>query len=331
MNIFVAIPEGIVRDTFLTKENVELLESLGNVRWNETGANLTAEQLRDELPDVDVLVTAWGTPKLEAEVLEKANRLKLLAHTCGSVAHYVTDAMYDRGIRVVCGNEAFASSVAEGTVGYIIAALRNLPRTVQNFAEHGWPTEYKYTQSLLDQNVGIVGYGAISRYLIGFLKPFGVHIKLFSRHTSEEKARELGVEKASLEEIFSTCKIISINSSRTAQNYHMISDELLGMLKPDCLLVNTSRGDLIDEAAMAKHLRQNHFRAILDVYEVEPLPMDSPLRGLENAILIPHQGGPTTDRRAVAARLVIDDIRNMIEGRPLENEISASRATTMTH
>ena len=331
MNIYVEIPTGLIRDTFLTPENIALLESLGNVQWNPSAEHLTPEQMRDALVDVDVCVCCWGITPFSSFVLEKANKLKVIAYVGGSVNHFATDAVYDKGIYVLSGNQEFARSVAEGNLGYIIAALRRLPQTVQDFAENGWPTVYTRTESIIEQNVGIVGLGTISRYLIQYLKPFDVNIKIFSNHTTDEEAAELGVEKVSLEEMFRTCKIISVNSSRTPKNYHMISDELMGLLRPDCLLVNTSRGSLIDEEAMAKHLRQGHFRAIIDVYEVEPLPMDSPLRGLENAILIPHRGGPTTDRRAAAARIVIEDIRNLKDGKPLKHTVGRARAATMTH
>ena len=331
MKILVETPAGIVRDTFFTPENIRILNSLGIVMWNDSGKHLSAHALRDALEDVDAIVCSWGIHRFDSFVLEKANRLKVIAYVCGSVNHIVTDEVFDRGIHVLSGNEEFARSVAEGILCYMLVALRRIPQTVQSFSEKGWPSEYTVNESLLEQNMGIVGLGAISRYLIGYLKPFDVRIKLFSNHTTAEEAAALGVQKASLEEIFSTCKIISINSARSPKNYHMISDELMGHLKPDSLLFNTSRGDLIDEKAMAEHLKQNHFRAILDVYEEEPLPMGSPLWGMENAILIPHQGGPTTDRRAAAARIVIEDIRNMLEGRPLKQEISCSRAATMTH
>lgn len=331
MNILVAIPAGVVRDTFLTEENVKLLKSLGNVKWNDIGRNYTPEELAEELVDIDVCVGCWGVGRFDEQVLAKANRLKLIAYVAGSVNYIVSDEMYARGIKIVCGNEAFAESVAEGTLGYMIAALRGIPQVVRNFDENGWPKQYIFTGSLLDRTVGIIGLGSISRYLIGMLKPFRCKIKVFSNHTSDEEAAALGVQKASLEEIFSTCSIVSVHWARTPQNYHRINDELLSLLKPDSILVNTARGDIIDEEAMARHLQAGHFRAILDVYEKEPLPEDSPLRHLDNAILLPHRGGPTTDRRAFAARLTIDDIIRLQKGEPLQNEISATRAEQMTH
>lgn len=331
MNIFVAIPKGIVRDTFLTEENVRFLESLGNVKWNDRGRNCTPEEFADALVDMDVCVGCWGLCKFDEKVLAKANRLKLVAYVGGSVNYFVTDEMYARGIRVVCGNDAFAESVAEGTLAYMETALRNIPAAVRAFDESGWPKVYIRTESLLDQTVGIIGLGAISRYLIGMLKPFRCRIKIFSNHTSEEEAAALGVEKASLEDIFSTCKIVSIHWARTPQNYHRINDQLLSLLKPDSILINTARGDIIDEEALGRHLQAGHFRAVLDVYEKEPLDDNSPLKHLENAILLPHRGGPTTDRRAVAARLTLDDIARLQKGEPLQNEISSERAAMMTH
>lgn len=331
MKIYVETPTGIIRDTFFTPENIAMMNALGTVEWNPSSEHLTPEELRDALVDVDVCFCCWGVPPFDSVVLEKANKLKIIAYVGGSVNYVVTDESYNRGIHALSGNEEFARSVAEGTLGYIIAALRRLPQTVNEMAEHGWQRVYSRTDSLLEQTVGIVGLGAISRHLINYLKPFDVKIKLFSNHTSDEEAAALGVEKVSLEEMFKTCKIISVNSSRTPKNHHMINDELMSLLTPDCLIVNTSRGSLIDEAAMAKHLQKGHFRAILDVYEEEPLPMDSPLRGLENCILMPHRGGPTTDRRGAAARIVIEDVKNIMEGRPAKNEIAQARAATMTH
>lgn len=331
MKMFVETPTGIIRDTFFTPENIERMNALGEVVWNPYDRHLTPEELRDALVDVDVCFCCWGVPPFDATVLEKANKMKVIAYVGGSVNYVSTDESYKRGIICLSGNEEFARSVAEGNLGYIIAAQRRLPQTVNEMAETGWQHVYRRTDSLLEKTVGIIGLGSISRYLISYLKPFDCKIKLFSNHTSEEEAAALGVQKASMEEIFKTCQIISVNSSRTPKNYHMVTDELMSLLTPDCLIVNTSRGSLIDEAAMAKHLKAGHFRAILDVYEEEPLPMNSELRGLENCILIPHRGGPTTDRRAAAARIVIEDVKNIMEGRPAKNAVSQSRAAVMTH
>lgn len=331
MNIYVAIPEGDTRRTFLTDDNVAFLETLGRLTWNDTGDNLPPEQFARALEDVDVLVCGWGTPSLTEDMLRYANRLKLVAYVCGSVANVATDAMYAKGIRILSGNEAFAVSVAEGTIAYMLCALRYIPFYVDYMRTEGWRPVENHSFGLLGRTVGIVGYGAISRHLLKLLKPFGVKIKLYSGHMTAEEAQELGVEKATLEEIFSTCDVVSLHCARNAKNYHLVDGKLLSLLRDGAVLINTARGDVIDEEALAREAATGRIRAMLDVYEEEPLRMDSPLRGMENVILMPHKGGPTQDKRRDAGRIVLEDIARFQKGEPLQNEISPSRAKMMTH
>lgn len=331
MNIFVSIPLGKNRDTFLTAENVAFLETLGTLTWNNTEEYLNAEQMCDALENIDVLVCGWGTPKLTDEVLSKANRLKLVAYVAGSVANVVSEAMYSREIRIVCGNEAFARSVAEASLAYMLCALRYIPYYNSQMQNGLWKTEASYGRALNDQTIGIIGYGAISKYLLDLLRPFNVKILLYSGHMTQEQAGNLGVQKASLEEIFSTCKVISVHTARSAKNYHMIDERLLRMMQDEAVLVNTARGDIIDEEALIRVAREGKLRAILDVFEEEPLPANSGLRGMDNLILMPHCGGPTIDKRCDAARLVLDDILRLQQGVPLQNEIVAARAATMSN
>jgi len=330
MNILVATPAGATRDTFITKENAAFLKSLGHVVWNEGSTPWSRDQWRDALEDMDVVVSAWGIPRFDDDLLQKADHLKLVAYLCGSVNHIVSDEMYARGIRIVCGNEIFAQSLAEGTLAYILSALRRIPEYTAIMQRDGWKPPQYGCEALSYQTVGIVGLGATSRYLIELLKPFHVDIKVCSQHTPETELEKLGARKASLEDIFSTCKVVSLHVARRPENYHMVNDALLSRMQPSALLVNTARGDIIDEQALAAHIRSGHIRAILDVYEEEPLSMDSPLRNLTDGILLPHLGGPTIDRRPAAARTVFEDIQNLKNGLPLKNEISPSRAATMT-
>lgn len=330
MRIFMAMPVGLVRDSFMTKENIELLESLGEVIWNESEERLTPEVLRDALVDVDVCVCGWGCPKFDEVVLEKANKLKLVAYTAGSVAHIVSPAMYEKGIRIVCGNEVFARVVAEGTLAQMLYSMRRYAQYDMRVCH--WKPVIFNNESLFEQRIGIVGYGAISRNLIEMLKPFKAEIKLFSKHTTAEQAAAMGVQKASLEEIFSTCRIISLNTAKNPENHHMINDALLSLMEQDAVLINTARGDLIDEEALAKHLQSGHIRAGLDVYAHEPPVAEHPFWTIpaDRLHMMPHMGGPTMDQRPAAARFVFEDIIRFQKGEPLQNEISASRSQTMT-
>lgn len=332
MKIFVEMPKDKTTATFMTPENIALLESLGEVTWNESDTHLTPEQLRDALEGVEVCVCGWGVPKFDEVVLEKADKLRHIAYVAGSVANLVTDEMYAKGIRISCGNEGFAESVAEGTMAHILASLRRLKEYDARKTTTPWwdPNDFA-PERLIEQTVGIVGYGAIARHLLKMLKPFRVKVKLYSRHTTEEQAAALGVQKATLEEIFSTCKVVSLHCAQSPETFHMVDDRLLSMMPQGALLVNTSRGSVIDEAAMARHVADGHIRVSLDVYEREPPLPDSPLRQLPDSLIMqPHLGGPTLDYRPVAARYALEDIIRLEKGEPLEHEVTASRSKTMS-
>lgn len=330
MKILIAMSDNEVTRSFLTDENLEMLSRLGTIYWDHSIETIAPEWLRDHLPGMDVCICGWGVPRFDAALLEKADSLKLVAYVAGSVFNIVSDEMYARGIRIVCGNEMFAQSVAEGTMAFMLASLRKIVSYDRRVHSGLWRSEMFTSESLLGKTVGLVGYGAITRHLIPMLKPFHVKIKLFSKHMTPEAAEALGVQKASLEEIFSSCDIVSLHCARSTENYHLIDRRLLQLLRDGAVLVNTARGDIIDEAALAEELGTGRFQAVLDVYEQEPLPVDSPLRSMENVILLPHTGGPTTDRRPVCARIVIDDIAHLKNNLPLENEILPWRAKMMT-
>lgn len=332
MKIFVEMPKDATTATFLTQENIDLIESCGEVTWNPYDRHLTPEEFRDALEGVDACVCGWGVPKFEGVVLEKANQLKFIAYVAGSVANTVSQEMYDKGIRISSGNDGFAESVAEGTMAHILASLRRLKEYDARKTTTPWwdPNDFA-PERLIEQTVGIVGYGAIAQNLLKMLKPFRVKVKLYSRHTTQEQAAQLGVQKATLEEIFSTCKVVSLHCAQTPETFHMVNEELLSKMPQGALLINTSRGSVIDEAAMARHVSSGHIRVSLDVYEREPIQPDSPLRQLDDSLIMqPHLGGPTLDYRPVAARYAIGDLIRWLKGEQTQHEVLAWRAKTMS-
>jgi len=330
MRLLVSIPEGTVRDTFIPESTAALLHTLGEVKWNPLSRNYTPEELRQELSGVDVCLTGWGHPRFDEAVLSGADRLRLVAHTGGSVASLASHALYQRGVRVISGNEVYARSVAESVIAYALTVLRDIPGYLSEMRESGWRPDNFKNEGLLDQTVGLVGFGAIARYTAAMLRAFDAKIKVFSRHMSAAEAAELGVETASLEEIMSSCRIISVHSAATPATRCQISRELLQKISPGAVFINTARGSVVDEEALAQELRTGRFRAILDVYGQEPLPMDSPLRGLPGVYLMPHMGGPTIDQRRRVTERLIQDIRALLDGAPLSMEITEEAAVRMT-
>lgn len=330
MNILVTLSDK-VKETFLTPEIIQRIEETGKVTWlSGNPPDFTEEVLREHIKGIDICITGWGIPRFSARVLENADRLKLVAHTAGSVANLVSDELYEKGVRVVSANKVFAESVAESVIAYLLSALRDIPYYVNDMKQGGWKSGDYYNRGLLDQTIGLVGFGEIPRYLAPMLKPFRAKLKAFDEYVDAETMAEYGVEKVELDELFTSCPIISVHLPRTDETYHMIDKGLLGMIQDDGILINTARGSVINEEALVEELKTNRIKAVLDVFEEEPLSDESPLRKLDNALLIPHMAGPTVDRRKYATMAVLDDIDNFISNKPLVHEISAIRALRMT-
>ena len=330
--MLVTIPEGDVRSTFLPKHIQERLNSLFDTTYNDTGRQFTKQELQTLLPQYDAVLTGWGTPMLSAEVLQGNQRLQLIVHTGGSVGNLVDAYVYENGIRVFSGNQLYAESVAEGAIAYMLMAQRRLPYYLDRVQEGYWRTEADVWEGLLDKTVGIIGIGTISTILIRMLQVFRVKIKVYSRHEiPEELISQYHVQPASLEEIFSTCDIVSIHSSLNSQTRGGIRREHFRLLKENALFLNTARGDVLDEEDLIAELKTGRFRAVLDVYHREPLPADSPLRTLPNVYAIPHMAGPTLDRRPYITEALLREAERFFQGETdFSLEISRNSASRMT-
>lgn len=330
MNILVTQPEGQVKDTFFTTAEIDKLHSIGNVTWNPSSKQFSRDDLREKLRGIDVCISGWGCERFDEFVLQNADKLKIIAHTGGSVSTIVSDELYERGIKVISGNWIYAESVAEGVLAYILASLRELPYYNSLVQNGGWRTEFFHNESLLDQTVGLVGFGSVAKYLVEMLKPFRTEIKVYDPYVTDILLKEYGVVRAELEEIFRDSKIISLHVPQIPETFHMVDKELLESMQEGALIINTARGSVIDENALAEVLQAGKIKAVLDVYEEEPLPSDSKLRGLSNAILIPHMGGPTIDRRRFVTAELIKDIESFMEGGSMRFEISKGYAAAMS-
>lgn len=332
MNIYVAMPKGHVRDTFFTSRSKAMVDALGDVTYNTYDRQLTAEELRDTLPGVDVLIAGWGCAPITQEILSKADSLKMIAYTGGTVAAFITDAVYEKDIIVLSGNEIFAESVAESNICYIMAVLRQVPKYDAMMGLGGWHEPDFYNEGLMDKSVGIIGFGTTSKYLAKMLAPYHCEIKISSGHLTQAEAAQYGATVVSRDEIYETCDIISLQVAGTAANYHMIGEEQLKKMKDGALLVNTSRGKVIDEEALIRELETGRIRAALDVYYREPPFADNKLRYLPNVLTMPHMAGPTIDRRQYVTMALAKDIQAFIDGKRDDFfcQITSARRMTMS-
>lgn len=333
MKALISLARGTQYETFFTPENERLASSLGSILWNDAPRPLTKAQVSERIADCDCYVTLWGSARLDADILAHAPRLRLLMHLAGTVVPFVSDEMWERGIRVISGNAYFAESVAEGTVGYMLAALRDIPFYSGRLQrEHIWKRPEDLTRGLLGRTVGLVSYGEIARYLVRLLAPFRVRIKVYDvAPLPAADVAAYGLEQTSLADIFSTCDVVSLHTPLYDATHHLIGRDLLRLLRPGALFVNTSRGAIVDQRALEQELATGRFRAVLDVYEQEPPADDCPLFSMENVLMMPHMGGPTVDLHSrITHDLLLESAAYLDRGEPLRHEITRDRARHMS-
>ena len=334
MKLFVSIPQNSdVLNTFIPDDVKNYLEERFEVTYSPLNRQLTQEEIIIYAQNADAIMTGWQHCPLDGNTLKETS-IKLIVHTGGSVGSLVNKEVYERGIRVLSGNNLFADSVAEGVLAYMFTALRKIPDYINNMKIGGWRMdgnpEY-FTEGLLDQTIGIIGMGAISKRVINLLKPFNVKLKLYSSYPIDENyLRENNAHQASLEEIFATCKIVSLHSALTERTRNLIGKEHFDLLQNDAIFINTSRGAIIRENEMFEALKENRFRAVLDVFCEEPLAPDSELRNLKNVYCLPHRAGPTMDRRAIITKRLADDMVKFMNGEKMDLEITGAYASRMT-
>jgi phosphoglycerate dehydrogenase-like enzyme len=281
------------------------LETYGRLcrRFDVTASGLeerwTAETLAQRIPGYDAVVTGWGSPSFTGAVLENADRLRIVAHSAGSVKGLFPRDVVDRfvvprGLTVFSANGAIALNVAEYAVGAMIMVPRRfVEQTTAIRAGDAWrdvdaPSNALY---LRGATVGLVSASTVAREVIRLLRPFDVRVFVYDPYLSDRDAGRLDVEQVELDVLFERADIVSLHAPSIPATRHMIGAAQLARLRDGALLINTSRGSVLDHDALLKEAEMSRFRVVLDVTEPEPLPADHPLRRLPNVYLTPHMSG----------------------------------------
>jgi phosphoglycerate dehydrogenase-like enzyme len=328
MNILMAVNKNISLQV-LAEKDIQRIKKLCNIINGTFPEEVTKQFLLDNCKDADIIVTSWGTAALDADIIAKANNLKLMAHAAGTVKPIVSDALWDKNVKVTGGAAAIALGVAETCLGYMLIAPGRI-FTLANQIEKGFWKEnidaYGGAFNLYGQQVGIIGASFVGRRLISLLDKFTVDINVFDPYLSKEDASKLGVTKSyTLDDIFSNCKIVCLNAPNTEETYKMIKGSHFAKLQSGALFINTARGEIVEENEMIEELKKGKFIACLDVTDPEPSDLDNPLRHLPNVILTPHIAGGMHDNRKRIGNLVTDEIERFINSEPLKFEITREK------
>ena len=332
-NILVTLRENQYGD-ILDEDSFAKLCDLGNAICETNLPHDREDPFLDALKrnQAEVVLTCWGSPKLTLKVYQANPQLKYMCHAAGTVRPYVDRECIDSGLLVTNWGTVIARSVAEGALMMILSCLRRTtPIQFEIHLRKGWRPKGLQNEGLFHQRVGLVGLGVIAQELVRLLAPFDCEVSAYSPHCPDQVFERLGVSRVtSLKGLFRNNRIISVHASNVPANYHTINAEVLGCLKDGGSLVNTARGAVINTDDLVTELKKGRIWAALDVFEEEPLPEDSPLRGLENCLLIPHMAGPTPDRRVDMGKLAVENIARYLSGEETIHRVTVEKYDLIT-
>jgi len=291
------------------------------------------QQLEKRIATADAIVTGWGTPAFESALLRKARRLRIIAHSAGSVKHLfpgdiVEKILLPRDITVFSANQAIAYNVAESALGMMIACGRYFVDYAIHCRQRGaWRSEALPTnpQGIHGAVIGVVGASKVGREMIKLLKPFDCTVLVYDPYLSDYEAGALGVRKASLNELFAQSDYITIHAPQTAETYHMIRGTHFKRMKDGAVLVNTARGSVLDEQALIKELKTGRIRAAIDVTDPEPPAEDHPFRQMTNVMLLPHLSGAGKYGYFKIGEMTLQALEDYFAGKPVEGMVNLSR------
>ncbi|GAB4562421.1 MAG: hydroxyacid dehydrogenase [Anaerolineae bacterium] len=324
ISIYVSLRPSLYQGLFPPDAD-QALRGLGQVVFHDEERNLTSDELAQRISGFDIVITGWGTPPFTDDVLAAADRLRLIAHTAGSVKRMLPREVFERGIAVTHAAAAIAPAVAEMSLLLTLLMLRRAHKLDQMLkAGRPWNEvkEAGMGQELAGQRVGVVGAGYTGRCFIRLLRALDAEVWVYDPYLSPDRAAELGVHKASLDELLSSCPIVSLQAPATQETYHMIGARELSLLQDGAIFINTARAWLVDQDALRAELRSGRIHAALDVFDPEPLPPDSPFRQLDNVFITPHIAAATIQARHRQGRTIVEEVQRFLNGDPLRYQIT---------
>ena len=289
---------------------------------------MTAEDVRRDLntlKDVEVIFSGWGAPAFDDEFLDAAPNLKAVFYASGSVKRLADRGqLFDRGIKLVSSVEANAVPVAEFCLSQILFSLKlGWHFALKIREDKAWMAHGDRFQvpGCYGSTVGIISLGAISKKLLELLRPHDVKILVSSNHLTDEEAKKLNVEIASIEEIFRRADVVSLHSPRHHEG--IITGNHFRSMKTRATFLNTARGACVREAEMIDALRERtDIIALLDVTTPEPPESGSALFDLPNIVTFPHISGSMHNECRRMARYAIDEYYRFCKGEPLMHEVT---------
>jgi D-3-phosphoglycerate dehydrogenase len=273
------------------------------------------QQFVQRIGDANALMLGWGLP---VDVMKVAPNLELIAFVGIGVGNFVDlEAAVDGGI-TVCNTPGYADdTVAEHALAMMLATARHLGRLDRDLREGRWNQSLPGLE-LRGKKLGLVGFGGIGARFAALARTIGMSVRAWTRNPSPQRARQHGIEFADLDAILRDSDVLSVHAALTPDTEGLLDSRALAITKPGVIIINTARGEIIEENALLTLLRSGHIAgAGLDVYQQEPLPSDHPLLSLDNVLLTPHVAFNTPEATLALLDISIDNIVHYYGGDPI--------------
>lgn len=301
----------------LSTEGVKLLKDAGFDVDEKIG--LEHEALKKIIKNYDALIIRSST-KAKRDLIEAAEKLKVIGRAGVGLDNVDLNAATEKGIIVMNTPAGNTISTAELTMSMILALSRNIPQAHMSLTKGEWKRSKFLGTELYSKTLGVVGLGRIGKEVTKRAISFGMKVIAYDPFLSVEKAKELGIELVKLDKIFKTSDYITVHTPLTDETKNLISHDQFKMMKKGVRIINCARGGIIDEKALVDALSEGKVAgAALDVFEQEPLPVDSGLRKFENVILTPHIGASTEEAQLNVAIEIAESVRDVLSGKSIRN------------
>jgi phosphoglycerate dehydrogenase-like enzyme len=285
------------------------------VEFNVLTEHLLGDELVAALAGSEVVVAMRERTPFDRSLLERLPDLRLLVTTGSANAAIDVAAARERGV-TVCGTRSRPEAPAELTWALVLAVTRGLCAEDAAVRAGGW--QHTIGPELAGRTLGVLGLGRLGARVAGYGRAFGMNVLGWSEHLDPGHARELGVEPVPLDDLLSRSDVVTIHLRLSDRTRGLVGARELALLGPRGYLVNTSRGPIVDEAALLDALRSGGVAgAGLDVYDVEPLPADHPLRAAPRTVLSPHVGYVSTGAYRVFFTDAVEDVEAWLAGSPV--------------
>lgn len=291
-----------------------------------TATDLTEAQLIDEIGNYEALIVRSQT-QVNAQVIEAAKNLKVIARAGVGVDNIDIDAATKNGIIVINAPDGNTISATEHSMAMILSMARNIPQAHKSLQEGKWDRKAYRGTELYTKTLGVIGAGRIGIGVAKRSQSFGMKILAFDPYLSEEKAKELEVTRASVDEIAEQADFVTVHTPLTPKTKGIVGKAFFDKAKPNLQIINVARGGIIDEAALLDALNNDQIQsAALDVFETEPAT-ESPFANHDKVIVTPHLGASTVEAQEKVAVSVANEIIDIFENGNVLHAVNAPRMT----